>query len=98
LVCLQVWFTAVTAQGGRSGSISSLVLANSPPVKGLLTIEAINVLGVPGTAADTPSVSVYSKGQTPQLNYDVGSGVLRITGLKLDVGAQLNIDWRLRKA
>jgi hypothetical protein len=98
LVHLQVWFTAVTAQGGRSGTISSLVLANAPPVKGRLTIEAINILGVPGTAADVASVSVYSKGQKAQSGYDASSGVLRIKGLKLDAGSQLNVDWRLRKA
>jgi hypothetical protein len=94
---LQVWFTAVTAQGGRSGSISSLVTANAPPAKGKLFIEAIHILGVPGTAADVPAVAVYSKGQKAQASYDAGAGVLRIGGLKLDAGAQLNVDWRLRK-
>jgi hypothetical protein len=87
----------VTALGGRSGSISSTVLANAPPVKGKLSIEAINILGVPGTAADQPSVSIYSKGQKARSSYDASSGVLRIRGLKLDTGAQLNVDWRLRK-
>ncbi|WIA23387.1 hypothetical protein OEZ85_000147 [Tetradesmus obliquus] len=95
---LQVWFTAVTAQGGRSGSISSFVLANAPPAKGQLSIEAIHILGVPGTAADVPAVSVYAKGQKALSSYDAGSGVLRIRGLKLDAGVQLNVDWRLRKA
>lgn len=94
----QVWYTAITAAGGRSGTVENMVVANAASVKGKLVIEAINILGVPGNKTDKPVVTVYGIKNRVQSAYDAGTGVLKITGLKLDAGAALNVDWWMRKA
>lgn len=43
---VQVWFTAVTAADGRSGTIKSTVVSNAGNASGKIVIEAVHILGV----------------------------------------------------
>ncbi|KAF8061064.1 alpha-glucosidase [Scenedesmus sp. PABB004] len=96
-----VWYAVTAAPGGRSGSLENVVAAAAPGLAGRLTLAGVTVLGVPGTPADEAVVTVYggaAGGAPPTAVYDASAEALRITGLALDAGAPLNIDWRVRRA
>lgn len=92
---MQVWYTAVTAADTRSGTITSTVAANGGAAKDKLRIESINVLGVEPPAATSGSkVRVTVNGKpVPKAEYDASSGVLKIRGLDVTVGAPLDLRW-----
>jgi hypothetical protein len=93
---VQAWFTSVAAPSGESGSISSTAHANAGDAAGRLFIETIKVLGMPA----------LPKGQSAQVTVDgkvlpagaaqLSGDVLTVTGIKLVVGAQMDVSWQYK--
>jgi hypothetical protein len=90
----------VASVTGDSGVITNAVRSDTGAAKGKLFIEAVHILGVPTTAPGTvleaarlPQVQL--NGQALQSGYDAAAGVVKLTGLNVPVGQQLQLTWRL---
>lgn len=93
---MQAWFTSVAAPSGESGSISSTAHANAGDAAGRLFIETIKVLGMPALPkGQSFQVTVDGQGQ-PASAVQLSGDILSITGLKLVVGAQMDVNWQYR--
>jgi hypothetical protein len=97
---LQVWFSAVAAPGGGSGTITSSVKSAGGDAASKLVIEAVTILGVPSAGGSV--VLEAAKLASAQLNgrrvlaaYDAAAGVVKLSGLSLPVGEPLNLSWEL---
>lgn len=91
---VQVWYVAVTAPDGKSGSIRSIVAANGGAAKGRLRVKEVHVLGV--TADANASIARASvDGADTTVGLEAAAGVLKVTGLDQDVGQPLDIMWSL---
>lgn len=104
---VQVWYVAVTAPDGKSGSIRSIVAANGGAAKGRLRVKEVHLLGVPATAIKGARVSQEAarkqqasvgsatvNGKPASLSVKQGTpGVLRLTGFENPAGVPLNVKW-----
>jgi hypothetical protein len=96
LLTVQAWFTSVAAPSAESGSISSAAHANAGDAAGRLFIETIRVLGMPALPmGQSVQVTVDGLG-IPAAAVQLSGGVLSITGLKLAVGAQMDVNWQYK--
>lgn len=90
----QVWYTAVSAVDGRSGSISSTIKAHAGEAAGKLRITAVHILGVAAAGgAAAPAASI--NGRPLAAAFDDIAGVVRIKDVGLSVGEPLDITWTL---
>jgi hypothetical protein len=96
----QVWFSAVAAPGGGSGTITSSVKSAGGDAASKLMIEAVTILGVPNSnASKSPKLSIRGQpsmtvnGQPAAATIDAATGALQLTGLKLRAGEPLEISW-----
>jgi hypothetical protein len=90
----QAWFISVATPTGESGSISSVVHANSGSAAGKLIVETIKVVGLPQhTAGQVVTVSVGGKA-VPSSAVEVSGHVMTVSGLRLVVGESANVIWQ----
>jgi hypothetical protein len=90
---VQAQFTAVAAADARTGSISSRVVSNSGDAAGKLRVSAVHVLGV-GSGAVQAAVRVNgAEVAASDVNFDDVSGVLKVSGLQLEVGQAFDVHW-----
>jgi hypothetical protein len=91
---LQAWYISVASPTGESGSINSVVRANSGAAAGKLVVEAIKILGLPShTEGLQLTVSVGGKALQKSAVQRQGDN-LTISGLKNVVGEQLEVIWQ----
>ena len=82
---------------GMSGTLRSTVVSNNGEAAGRLKVEALHILGV-ATPQDGPAaaaVAVTSAGSSGAAQASAASGTLRVTGLDLAVGEELELQWSL---
>jgi hypothetical protein len=96
---VQVWFSAVAAPGGESGTLSSSVVSHAGEAAGKLAVEAVHILGAPAAAKGgvmleaAKAASVLVNGEPAPAAYDAAAGVIRLSGLDLPLGEPLSISW-----
>lgn len=92
---VQTLFTAVAAADGRTGRLSSTVVANAGDAAGRLRIIAVHILGVGSDPMEAAAVRINGVDAAGQrgVSFDAALGVLKIEGLQFDVGQDVNIQW-----
>jgi hypothetical protein len=95
---VQVWYSAVADNSGRSGALSNEVISGGGPGASL-DISALHILGLPTgmTEGLNPTVSVNGGGPAGAgITYDSSKGVMRIEGLTgVKLSQALKVNWQV---